>query len=125
MPGIRTSWVPSEQSIPVHADAILLKDAWIITSQSALLPPDPRANITNSFEDYLVTLPDWDKSLSDGLIMEVSCHEILDLLPPARPSSATTPVDTNTLLVSDGTAANESTSFGWLLSPSDAPVLRG
>jgi hypothetical protein len=119
MKGIRTSWVPSAQSIPVHAYAILLKEAWIITSQPALLPPDPRATITSTFEDYLATLSDWDKSLYDGLLMEVSCHEILNLLPPAQVSVDTTHAAPYTLLVSD----DESMSFGWVLSLHDGTVL--
>jgi hypothetical protein len=117
MKGIPTSWVPSKQAIPVHADVILLKDAWIITSpQTTLLPPYSQATITSTFkfEDYLATLPDWDKSLFDGLLMEVSCHEILDLLPPARAAADTLHAAPNTLLVSDGSAGNEWMSFGWV-----------
>jgi hypothetical protein len=123
MKGIRTSWVPSAQSIPVHGDAILLKEAWIITPQPALLPPDPRATITSTFEDYLATLPDWDKSIFDGLLMEVSCHEILDFLPSARASADTRHTAPNTLQVSNGSAGDKSLSFGWVLSLHDGTVL--
>jgi hypothetical protein len=55
--------------------------------------------------------------------MEVSCHEILDLLPPARASEDTTLADPNTLLVSDGSAGDELMSFGWVLSLHDGTVL--
>jgi hypothetical protein len=119
MKGIRTSWVPSAQSIPLHADAIILKDACIITSQPALLPPDPRATIISTFEDYLATLPDWDKSLFDGLLMKVSCHKI----PPAQASTDTTHAAPYTILVSDGSACDKSMSFGWVLSLHDGTVL--
>jgi hypothetical protein len=114
MRGIPTSWVPSEQAIPVHANAILPKDAWIITSQTTLLPPDTQAVITSTFEDYLSTLPDWDKSLFDGLIMEVSYHEILNRLPPERAAVDMSRAAPNTLLVSNGSAGKEMMAFSWV-----------
>jgi hypothetical protein len=66
----------------VHAGAILLKDAYImITDQPLLLPPDTeQGEIAHSFEDYLMTLPDKDKSLLDALIMEHSCYDMLEVL---------------------------------------------
>jgi hypothetical protein len=70
-----------------------------------------------------LTLPDWDKSLFDGLIMEVSCHEILDRLPPARTAAETSRAAPNTLLLSDGSAGDDSMSFGWVLSLYDGTVL--
>jgi hypothetical protein len=51
--GVITAWVPSAQSVPVHADAILLKDAWMITKLPLLLPPSSPITFASSFEEYL------------------------------------------------------------------------
>jgi hypothetical protein len=122
--GILTSWQPSPQSIPVHADAILLKDSWVITSQPQLLPTDhPQGEISHSFEEYLTTLPEWDRSLFDEIIMAHSCYEIIALL---RNALDATPDDTTapySLLVSDGLAGDGSMSFGWAFSMPDGRIL--
>ncbi len=52
--GIPTPWRPTPNSIPVHADAILNKDAWMITTQPQLQQNEfQKAELAHSFEDYL------------------------------------------------------------------------
>ena len=123
MSGILTSWTPSNHSIPVHADAILHKDAWIVTSQTTIIPPVSHPTITSTYEEYISTLPDWDKSLFDGLSMEVSCHDILARFQHTRKYNVQPGSAPYSLLVSDGSAGNNSMSFGWVLSMLDGTVL--
>ena len=52
----------------------------MITIQPPLLPPDSPLLFATTFEEYLATLPDWDRTLFDGLILVESCYGILDRL---------------------------------------------
>jgi hypothetical protein len=60
-------------------------------------------------------LPEWDRTLFDGLILVESCYKILERL-----KNALDLVDDNgeapyTLFVSDGSAGDDSMSFGWVV----------
>jgi hypothetical protein len=71
----------------------------------------------------LTTLPEWDRSLFDEIIMAHSCYEIIALL---RNALDATPDDTTapySLLVSDGLAGDGSMSFGWAFSMPDGRIL--
>jgi hypothetical protein len=77
---VNTAWLPSTQFVPLHANAILLKDAWMITKLPLLLLPDSPITFASTFEEYLEMLPKWDITLFEGLILVESCYEILERL---------------------------------------------
>jgi hypothetical protein len=113
--GVNTTWLPSTQSIPVHADAILLKDAWMITKLPLLLPPDCPITFASTFDEYLEMLPEWDRTLFDGLVLVESCYEILERLKNALELANDNGEAPYTLFVSNGSAGDGSMSFRWVL----------
>ena len=60
-------------------------------------------------------LPEWDRTLFDGLILVDSCYKILERLKSALELADAAGEAPYTLFVSDGSAGNDSMSFGWVL----------
>jgi hypothetical protein len=88
---------------------------WLCLS-AILLPTNTQqgGEIAHSFEDYLKALPDWDKSLFNGLIMENSCYNIPALLLHLTqlPTTASRHTHYSSATVQQAMVP----SFGWALS---------
>jgi hypothetical protein len=97
----------------------------MITTLPLLLPPDFPLPFASTFEEeYLETLPDWDRTLFDGLILIKSCYGILlDHLRNALEFADDNGDTLYTLFVSDGSTGDDSIAFSWVLSMLNETIL--
>jgi hypothetical protein len=52
----------------------------MITKLPLLIPPDSPITYASTFDEYLERLPEWDRTLFDGLVLVESCYEFLERL---------------------------------------------
>jgi hypothetical protein len=105
------SWSPTESCVPVEADPsgsgrYFLNDESIQAIASTLVPP-----VAQTLLEYIDDLPTWDRSLFQWLKLLVDPFELLELCTQASSASGFT-----LLLVSDGSAGNNSMTFAWVLA---------
>jgi hypothetical protein len=111
--------MPTATSYPVHARLTIQKDAWIATIPDLPTPARQVASTPATFQDYLLTLAEWETELFSELTMLVDCYEVIWLV-------KTTPLCNTAihlLMTSDGSDNAGAMTFGWILSLSNGQRL--
>jgi exonuclease III len=107
-----TDWQPTEHSFPVH---LQLETGQYFKIRRSIQNTDrpPPIVVPSTFEQYVNTLPAWERDLLSHVTFLLSPYQMLELFESA-------PVDTDhplqIQLVSDGSQIRDRMSFGWSLS---------
>jgi hypothetical protein len=141
--GIPCQWQPAPSSVPISIES-LSTDCWQLTQPPAIIHHPSPVNIPVTFHNYLAQLPSWEHplyadltllfepfeilqrinlcslTLADALFPPMTADEDDDLthnpLPPPDPTW-------KLLMVSDGSEASSTMTFGWALCLNDGTRL--
>jgi hypothetical protein len=71
-------------------------------------------SIPETFSEYIALLPPWEQSLFEGLDMPLDCYALINAATAIKPNDYDFKL--HLLSLSDGSAVNQSMSFGWVMS---------
>jgi hypothetical protein len=96
-------------------------DEYLIQHDLPHLLPIPSIPQPTSFQDYLDTIPEWERDLFQDLDMTYSCYTMIEMITAFDPEIHN--LHAQLLNVSDGSAFDSSMSFGWAMSHPDGTRL--
>ena len=117
--GIPSTWTPDCYSLPVGVSRN--DDEYTIWHDLSQLTHQPIPVQPSSFQEYIDALTKSDRDLFQELDMQYDCYAILDMVSAFDPTFNNLHV--HLLNVSDGSAFDDSMSFGWVMSLPDGTRL--